>query len=332
MKRKYTALLFIFLLSLSLGTAANSAELNYNQTSIKGLARAYGFVLGQEFSLAKIERKIPELSANVFQAKSQFNSSFPNIKSKLKEQLVFAMGKKLFDESDKGIKKQIQSHLGKQVITKDVAQIFLQKVKKRAEGDIESPVIEYMLSVKYLSYPVDEFLEGYRQTFNSDGHKKAQGLKVVLQLPTSWKAKEGNRPHIVQKWVSANGTGLEMMLLDIRDADGYSPSDKEIESFVSSGKVKNIVPNGATLINSGTFSLEGRKGYWIETSSSQERAGFKLYQHSIIYQLFFRGKAVGLLCQAGSPIKDKIKVDDKYEKVKPLCQQVLNSIVLLQTY
>jgi hypothetical protein len=183
---------------------------------------------------------------------------------------VFAMGEKLFDETDKGIKKQIQSNLGKQVITKDVAQIFLQKVKKRAEGDIESPVIEYMLSVKYLSYPVGEFLEGYRQTFNSDGHKKAQGLKVVLQLPTSWKAKEGNRPHIVQKWVSANGTGLEMMLLDIRDADGYSPSDKEIESFVSSGKVKNIVPNGATLINSGTFSLEGRKGYWIEKTPTEE--------------------------------------------------------------
>jgi len=331
MVRKYQIIGFVFLFSLLSGTL-NAIELNYNQTSIKGLARAYGFILGQEFSLSRIKKEYPELAPNILLVKSQFNSAFPNIKSKLKSQLIAAMGKKLFSQTDNELKKKLQTNRGTQVITKEIAQAFLQQIKERAEGNIESPVLEYLLSVKYLAFPANEFIEGHRQTFKTEGHKKAQDIKLVLQVPKSWKAKEGNRPHIVQKWVSANGTGLEMMLLDIRDAEGYTPSNKEIESFVSSGEVRDIVPSGAKYINSGLFSLEMRKGYWVEMAMPQERAGFKLYQHSVMYQLFFRGKAIGFICQAGRPTKDKAKADEAYNRIKALCQQVLNSIVLLQAY
>lgn len=331
MATKYQILWLVFLFNLLSGTL-NATELNYNKTSMKGLARAYGFILGQDFSLSRIRTKYPELAHNILLVNSEFNSSFPNIKSKLRNQLISAMKQKLFNKIDNNLKKQLQVNLGDQIITKEIAQIFLQQVKKRAEGNIESPTLEYLLLVKYLSFPVNEFLEGYRQTFKTEGHKKAQGLKLVLQAPKSWKAKEGNRPHIVQKWVSANGTGLEMMHLDIRDVEGYTPSNKEIESFVSSGEVKDSIPNGAKYINSGVFSLEKRKGYWVEMAMRQERAGFKLYNRSVMYQLFFRGKVIGFMCQASSPIDNQAVADETYKKIKPLCQQVLNSFVLLQAY
>lgn len=305
---------------------------NLNQNYIKGLGQAYGFVIGQEFSLERIGKEYPELYLSVMLAKAQFDSSFPDIKSKLKEQLTHSMGENLFKKTDADIKSNLKTNIGTQVITKDIAQEFLQQVKERADGKIDSPIIEYMLSVKYFSYPAGEFSDGYRQRFSSDGHKKSLGIKLVLQAPKSWKAKEGERPHILQKWVSQNGTGLEMMHLDIRDCEEYTPTDSEVETLVSSGEVKEIMPSGATYINSGLFSLEMRKGYWMEMSLVQERVGIKLYQHIRMHQLFFRGKAIGLMCQTSSAIEDKATADEAFKRINPLCQQVLNSLVLLQAY
>jgi len=265
-------------------------------------------------------------------ADSQFNSAFPNIKVKLKEQLIKALGKEQFDKTDRKLKEQLSDTLGEQINNKEIAQNFLLQVKARSKGNIDSPVIENLLIVKYLSHPINEFYDGYRNRFNSKGHSKSQGLEIVVKLPKSWKAKEGERPHIVQKWISQNGNGLDMMLLDIRDAQGYEPKDKEIEDFVSSGEVKDSIQKGAIYLDSGIFSLEMRKGYWMEMTIEQDRAGIKLYQHGIMNQVFFRGKAIGIMCLSMSSMKERNSADEKFKKLRPLCQQVLNSLVLLQAY
>jgi len=306
--------------------------INFNSTSIKGIAQAYGFVLGQEYSLWRIENELPEFTAGVALARAQFGSTFPNIKDKLETELKKAMGEKLFQETKTTLQIKIKSTLGRQTITKEIARNFLQQVKERSKGEIESPVLEYLLTVKYEVNPVGEFADRFRQHFSTDGTGKSQGLKVNLQLPRSWQGKDGERPHIVQKWVSENGTGLETILLDIRDSQGYEPTKKEMEEFVQSGEVKGTVPDGSTYIASGNFTIEKRNGYWVQMSMPLERAGMKMYQSALIYQFFFRGKAIGIMCQAGGPESEKIKIDDAFKRVQPLCQQVLNSIVLPQAY
>lgn len=233
---------------------------------------------------------------------------------------------------DSNLRKQLQSILGTQVITTESALIFLQQIKKRSMGAIETPVLEYILSVNYLASPVNEYSEGYQKSFSTKGHKKAQGLDIELKTPISWKAKEGRRPHIVQKWTSENGTGFEMIQLGIRDAGGYTPSNKEVEEFISSGEPKGITPLGSVYIDSGVFSLEMRKGYWLEMYTLKERVGVKIYLHSVMHMFFFRGKAISLTCSASSSERDNKKADEAYKRITPLCQRVLNSIVLLQAY
>ena len=164
------------------------------------------------------------------------------------------------------------------------------------------------------------------------GTGKAQGLKVNLQLPRSWLGKNGERPHIVQKWISGNGTGLESIHLDIRDSQGYTPTKKEIEEFVSSGEVKNTVADGFSYVASGSFALESQHGYWVHMIMPNERLGVKMYQIGLMYQLFFRGKAIGIMCQVGGSQNEKPKIDDAFKRMYPLCQQVVNSIVLPQAY
>lgn len=322
----------IYLFLLFLLSNIQALEFQHSKNSVTGLSRAYGFILGQEFSLERINNEYPELSASVVFVKANFDASFPSIRLKFKNQLISVLGEKGFEETETALNTKIQTTLMNQKITKDIAQNFLLEVKARAEGKIESPVLESLLSMKYLTYPANEFYDGYRQRFNTNGHQKAQKLDIALQLPKSWKAQEGERPHILQKWVSQNGTGLEMIHLDIRDADGYSPTDSDIELLVSSGSIKDMVPRGATYLNSNVFSLEMQKGYQIEMTMIQERVGISVYQHMNISQFFFHGKAIGLMCQTSNTIENKSKADEAFKEIKPLCQQVLNSIVLMQAY
>ena len=309
-----------------------SLAINFNPTSIKGMAQAYGFVLGQEYSLSRIEKEFPELTGGVELARAQFSSTFPDIKAKLEAQIKQAMGEKLFQETRATLQTKLKGTLGRQQITRVIAGNFLQQVKGRSKGEIESPVLEYLLTVKYAANPVGEFTDRFRQRYETDGTGKSQGLKVNLQLPRSWLGMDGERPHIVQKWVSENGTGLENIHLDIRDGQGYSPTKREMEEFVRSGEVKDTVPDGATYIASGNFTLEKQNGYWVQMSMRLERAGMKMYQNALMYQFFFRGKAIGIMCQTGGTESEKSKIDDAFKRVQPLCQQVLNSVVLPQAY
>ena len=59
-----TKLWSLVLLALFFYSSASLA-INFNPTSIKGMAQAYGFVLGQEYSLSRIEKEFPELTADV---------------------------------------------------------------------------------------------------------------------------------------------------------------------------------------------------------------------------------------------------------------------------
>lgn len=322
--------LFFLLLFVSLPTTAFA--LNVNPTSVKGMAQAYGFVLGQEYSLSRIAKEFPELVVGVELARAQFGSTFPDIKTKLETQLKKAMGEKPFQKASVNLRTKLRETLGRQQITSDIAVSFLEQVKARSKGEIESPVLEYLLAVKYTTNPVGEFADGFRQRHHTEGAGKSQGIKLNMQLPRSWAAKEGERPHIVQKWQSENGTGMEMIAIEIHDAQGYNSTKKEMEEFVRSGEVKDTAPQGSTYIAAGNFNLEMQTGYWMQVAMSGERAGWKFYQDYLMYQLFFRGKAIGIICQAGGPENEKPKVNEAFKRIRPLCQQVLNSVVLSQAY
>jgi truncated hemoglobin YjbI len=314
-------------------TQQAAATLNHNQTSIKAISKAYGFILGQEFSLERVERTYPDAAMQVELARVTFNSAFPEIKKKLEAELTAALSAPKFKEMRAGMDSKIRPMLSKQQLTPQLAQQFLEQVKARAKGEeMEPDVLHYLLAVRYAKNPVAEFGDGFRQRFRTDGTGKSQGVRLVLQLPRSWVAKDGERPHIVQKWTSEGGTGSSMIMLDIRDAQGYAPDRKEMEHFVKSGEVREIVPEGGTMHDSGTFTMEKRTGYWIDMSLELERAGFRMYERGSIHQLFINGKAVGLMCMSYSKVDKPQQADAAAKLNKPICQQVLNSLVLEQAY
>lgn len=309
------------------------AALNQSQSSVKAMMKAYGFILGQEYSLQRIERTYPEAAMQVELARLTFNAAFPDIKQKLEAELSSALTESKFREVRSELTEKMRDLLSKQAITPQLAQQFIEQVKARAKGeDMESDVLRYLLAVRYATNPVGEFFDGFRQRYRTDGTGKSQGIRLALQLPRSWLAKDGERPHIVQKWTNEGGTGYSSVMLDIRDAEGYNPTRREMEQFVKSGEVRDVVPAGGTLHDSGTVTLENRTGYWVEMSMKLERAGFRMYGRGYMYQIFINGKAVGLMCMSYFKEDEVQKADAAAKLNKPVCQQALNSLVLEQAY
>lgn len=328
---KIARLLILTLIAL-ISYSTTVFAINFNPTSANGMAKAYGFVIGQEYSLLSIAKEFPELTGDVVLARAQFSSTFPDIKTKLEAQLKQNLGGKHFQEMRVSLQANLKEASSRQQITKEIATNFLKQIKDRSKREIENPILEYLLAVKYATNPTGEFTDGFRQRYETKGIGKSQGIEVNLQLPRSWIGKDGERPHIVQKWVSENGTGLEMILLDIRDVQGYKPTKKEMKEFIGSGEVKDLIPEGATYVASGNFTLEMQNGYWVEMVTPLERAGIEMHQESLMYQFYFQGKAIGVMCQAGGLEADKTKINETFNRIKPLCQQVLNSLVLPQAY
>lgn len=323
---------FIFILLTLVVIPTASFAVDYNLATVKGESKAYGYVLGQEYTLTRISKEYPELSGEVMLARARFSSTFPDIKTKLETQLKNVMGEKQFQEASATMRKTLHENLSGQKITRQIAVNFIEQVNNRAKGEIESPVLEFLLGVQYMTNPAREVTDGYRQSYKTNGTGKSQGIKLNLKLPRSWAETEGERPHIVKKWESLNGTGTESIMLIIKDMEGYTPTKKEMELFVSSSEVKDTVPDGGTYIASGNYTIEGQPGYWVQFDTSMERVGLKTYQNILMYHLFYRGKAIAIMCNSAGKETEKPRVKETFKRIKPLCQQVFNSLILTQAY
>lgn len=321
------------LLAFLIAIVATSAHaLNFTQESVKGLAQAYGFVHAQSLSLTRIATEYPAMSGRAHHASARFDSTFPGIQGLLEAQLKAALPGQAYSQFAEKLTNDIRQNIGSQTVSEPLAQQFLDLVERRARGEIETPILEHLLSVQYAGQPAAEFSAGFKQRHEIDGSGKAKGVKLNIQVPRSWLGKDGERPNIVKKWTSQYGAGGEMIHVDIRDAEGYDPSAKEVDAFIRSGEVRTVIPDGARFIAADKITLERRPGYWIEFSTEMERMGMTFYEAALMYQVFFHGKAVGVVCQAMRPASEKAAADAAFKSLKPACQMVVNSVVLPQAY
>ncbi|MBN4048316.1 hypothetical protein JYU09_01965 [bacterium AH-315-O15] len=109
-------------------------------------------------------------------------------------------------------------------------------------------------------------------------------------------------------------------MLDIRDAEGVTPTTLEIDELVESGAIAETLSELGEVHEVGLFSFEQRRGYWGELSTTVERTGIRMYERAMMYQLFIRGKAVGVMCATVAGEEDHQKADLAMSLIKPVCQ------------
>ncbi len=321
------------LLAALLPSLALAASLKHNHQAINSISRAYGFVVGQSIALNVIENAHPALAGDVLSARLAFNSAFPDAEDKLEAELAAVFGADRFALMRNETASMLTEVMTRERWSVEQARAFIAGMKRRAQGEgVEQDILEYLLAAVYAAEPSAEFANGFRQRFRSDGSGKAQGLKLRLQLPVSWAGADGDRPHIVRKWTSEGGNGNATILLDIRDAQGFAPTRADVERFVASGGARELAGDDGELLDASVVTLETLPGVSAELRTPLGRADLNMVSWVQVYRLYFRGKALSLVCMNLGAEGEAVMVEQAFRRIQPLCRQVVNSLVLEQLY
>lgn len=321
-----------FLFVLALVFSANSSAIEINNSNASSIAEAYGFVIGQQLTLDRIAKRYPDLSREVLLARLSFQRTFGDIPAEVEPMLREAFGDENYQKFRAKIKDQLKRQLGAQNLNLQASKAFLGEVNTRAKGDIPEPILAYLLAIRFGDVPVKEYVKGFRQKYKTDGYGKSNGVVLHMQLPRSWQGLEGNRPHIVRKWKSEAGTGMELIMLQVRETDGVRVTRSDVAEMMQPGEIEDLVPEGGLLRDYGMVTIENLPGYFMDIELLMERAGIAIYQKMRQYSFFYHDRMVAVQCSAGAPESEHEVVGARFERMKPLCAQIFNSVVLPGEY
>ncbi|RTQ52316.1 hypothetical protein EJV47_04650 [Hymenobacter gummosus] len=170
-----------------------------------------------------------------------------------------------------------------------------------------------------------EYAQGKKTTYVGDGTGKCLGLKFTLRYPAAWNATDGNRPHIVQKFMNGNGT---MALVIIKDLRGVATKADMDQVLSSSSDLSDFTP-GTFLSAQRNLTIDGEKAYAIEYSQRQTSAtGMTIYQHGIQYMLFYDHYMITIMCATGGEESNQAEFDAQFERNRPFFGLIASSLVL----
>jgi hypothetical protein len=183
---------------------------------------------------------------------------------------------------------------------------------------------------------VKEFSNGNRMKFSTVGHPKSKGLNMTISCPKSWKAIEGERPNIVQKFVSKGGRGFEMALIITKPLPlpvGAVIPENELKDFFTPAEMRGMVPAGATFIDARTTQIEGLPVGILEYSMRQERAGKAADLRTVTYTFIQGTNLVQLQCMVSTgKLSTSVALARRMAEYKELFFLMANSIILNGRY
>lgn len=316
----------VFILICTISTFA--IPLN-KQTTID-ISRTYGYYIGQTYTLDRIKEKYPKLSNQIFVAKTEFNLSFSNSINNIDTIMNKYDGWKSIK---KDMIKNVHTKLDTSNLTYNESIQFIETVKHRAKGNIESPVIEtlLMLNPKYEEQPEREFYDGFKKKYISDNLQKSKGIEFSLEVPMSWISKEANRPNIVRKFISNNGHSIEMaMVLVYEFPDGKYLTESDIKSTVNKKDMNEAIPPDSILKDFGYMKLETLPGYWQRYSMKIQRVKKVMAIEMLAYTIFYKDKLIQIQFQIGD--FEDTDLDKRFKKFEPLFDAIVNTFVLKNIY
>lgn len=328
--------LILIQLVLIVSASGAFAEIKLSNALAKDIGQSYGFYLSQTYSLNEISKKYPSMSGLALLAEKEFSATF---KSSIEgmEMLMTKYGKTEWNKIKKQTTTQITSSFNIDQISETEAREFVDLVRERAKGNIESPVIETLLIFKsgYEKNPEREFLDGYKYKYSTNGAGKAKGVEFSIESPKTWIAKEGNRPNIVQKFVSENGRGLKLLLILIKEIPlqpGEKISEKDVLEILNPKDIQDFIPAGAVYLNSGKLTLENLPGFWLHLKSKLSRVRNTFDVETIIYTIFYKNKMIQIQGQVTTAVNGDPAEPDGLKKYEKLFDQIANSLVINNIY
>ncbi len=298
------------------------------------LGRAYGYYTGQKFSIERIKQLYPALAGEAAKAQARFDVVFKASYDNIGKELKAGLGPR-WDAYEKQLSDQLTTSLAS--LDQAAAENFIREVGLRAKGQIESPVLETLLTYnpEFQNDPAKEFLSGFTQIYRTKDHPKAKGVDFQIQYPRSWRAKEGLRPNVIQLITSQNGRGFENTALMVKDIDlprGYVVTEEELDDFFSPEEMRDMVPEEATFISAKPVVIDRHKGGMIVWEQIAQRVDRKVYTRNVQFVTLYKNKMLFLQCMVGSVSDDPASLRATFEKYEPLFKLIANSFVIQDQY
>lgn len=315
----------------SVPTSIESQQPKLTEELAINMSQALGFWIGQQYSIDKLIEHFPQLRPQLILAKTNFDNKLgPAIK--YMEQ-VLANQIPNWSQIRKEIVDTIVAQADFERLTYEEAQAYVTDVEKRTQGQIPSPLLEttLMFHPDYIRNPEREYLDGFTKEYRTDGTGKSRGVKIGIEYPGSWRAKEGRRPHVVQNIASQNGKGFESVMITIAD----DPDDLSEEDFLllqAEEMCESFAP-GTRTIDYGTVRIAGKQAIWGEFDLITQRVGMEMEVHGLIFTFLHKGNFVIIMFDAASsPAVAGGNAKERFDRYARLFQVMLNSVDFFGRY
>jgi hypothetical protein len=171
--------------------------------------------------------------------------------------------------------------------------------------------------------------------YDSRGHPKAKGVWVAVKYPSGWKAQEGERPNIVQKF-SGDYNGLYTVLsLQVLNAGG--PVENECRGMRANefAGVASDATNKVYASNAKKITHEQKPAFLYEMTSTIDRAGMTMTAQHKVMTICYKNTMISAWCSPSRFDKaNKTLLTSAVElnEASSLCHQFFNSVVLMDNY
>lgn len=181
----------------------------------------------------------------------------------------------------------------------------------------------------------DLFRNGEKFVWDSTGHVKAKGVRMKISYPRTWKAAEGDRPNIVQKFLGGSVRGMTMTVtIQTRSIPGFAEmTEKERQElkteFLSRDMAKECVPEVGRLISHKVTKIDGEPCAMMEFESLGERVGLKIGLKNLVFFIPRKDVLLTVTCATAGDVSTGFDAINKhYEEAKPLFLLISSSCVL----
>jgi len=127
--------------------------------------------------------------------------------------------------------------------------------------------------------PVIPQVTDFVADYSTKGHPKAKGVEMRLGYPKGWKQEEGDRPNVVQKFISPKGYADGCLGITIGNLPDEA-SDLEIKEMFAGEGPSDILPEGARQISRQHTKIEQLDADIVTYILKAERAGLTVTLHS----------------------------------------------------
>lgn len=178
---------------------------------------------------------------------------------------------------------------------------------------------------------VSSLMAETKAVYSTSGNAKARGLNITIKYPSSWNAKEGARPHIVQNFTGELVGGVipicVVAVYELPNTMKLLIDQGDSEKLLSGG-ASDLIPPNAKYLDGASTKIDGQPAVWVKYYCEIERAGQRAHAYSLQFVTYYKGNMVILMCGLSS-FDDSVEIlRDAFDTYLPLFLKIANGIVI----